>query len=191
MNDFRQIFCNFAPNIENNVILLLLIQKKSMKKSLILCAGLCAVLTLASCGSKESAYRKAYDKAKAAEAEAALTNNDNAVDAPVVTPIQQQPQQTVVDNYDNATYRQESVTLVNGSGLKNYSVVVGSFSVLANAQGLQNKLKAAGYDAQIVKNNDRGLYRVVASSFDVKADAARSRDAFRSTYPDAWLLYNK
>ena len=92
-----------------------------MKKSLILCAGLCAVLTLASCGSKESAYRKAYDKAKAAEAEAALTNNDNAVDAPVVTPIQQQPQQTVVDNYDNATYRQESVTLVNGSGLKNCS----------------------------------------------------------------------
>jgi len=75
--------------------------------------------------------------------------------------------------------------------LRNYSVVVGSFSVLANAQGLQNKLKAAGYDPQIVKNNDRGLYRVVATTFDQKADAARSRDAFRSTYPDAWLLYNK
>ena len=162
-----------------------------MKKSIVLCAGLCAVLMFASCGSKESAYRKAYDKAKAAEAEAAL-NNPSQNEAPVVTPLtQQQPQQQTVDNYDNATVRTENVTLVNGSGLKEFSVVVGSFSVLANAQGLQNKLKAAGYDAQIAKNNERGLYRVVASTFANKADAARSRDTFRATYPDAWLLYNK
>ena len=162
-----------------------------MKKAIVLCAGLCAVLMFASCGSKESAYRKAYDKAKAAEAEAAL-NNPSQNEAPVVTPLtQQQPQQQTVDNYDNATVRTENVTLVNGSGLKEFSVVVGSFSVLANAQGLQNKLKAAGYDAQIAKNNERGLYRVVASTFANKADAARSRDAFRATYPDAWLLYNK
>ena len=114
-----------------------------MKKSIVLCAGLCAVLMFASCGSKESAYRKAYDKAKAAEAEAAL-NNPSQNEAPVVTPLtQQQPQQQTVDNYDNATVRTENVTLVNGSGLKEFSVVVGSFSVLANAQGLQNKLKAA------------------------------------------------
>ena len=158
-----------------------------MKKSIVLCAGLCAVLMFASCGSKESAYRKAYDKAKAAEAEAAL-NNPSQNEAPVVTPL---TQQQTVDNYDNATVRTENVTLVNGSGLKEFSVVVGSFSVLANAQGLQNKLKAAGYDAQIAKNNERGLYRVVASTFANKADAARSRDAFRATYPDAWLLYNK
>ena len=160
-----------------------------MKKSLVLSAGLCAVLMFASCGSKDSAYRKAYDKAKAAEAEAALAGNTETTETPVVTPLT--PQQQTVDNYDNASYRQESVSLVSGNGLRNYSVVVGSFSVLANAQGLQNKLKAAGYDPQIVKNNDRGLYRVVATTFDQKADAARSRDAFRSTYPDAWLLYNK
>lgn len=170
-----------------------------MKKSMILCAGLCAVLTLASCGTKESAYRKAYDKAQAAEAEAALANQQTAVtptvtETPVVTPLTPtNPQQTTVDNYDNATYRQESVTLVNGSGLKAFSVVVGAYSVLANAQGEQNKLKAAGYDAQIVKKNDpnRDIYRVVVTTFDNKADAARSRDAFRGTYPDAWLLYNK
>ena len=164
-----------------------------MKKSLILSAGLCAVLTLASCGSKESAYRKAYDKAQAAEAEAnlAANNGQQQVETPVVTPLTpQSPQQQTVDNYDNATYRQESVTLVDGSGLKNFSVIVGSFSVQANAQGLRNTLKAAGYDAQIVQNA-RGMYRVVASTFDRKEDAARSRDAFRSKYPDAWLLYNK
>lgn len=171
-----------------------------MKKSIVLCAGLCALLTLASCGTKESAYRKAYDKAQAAEQEAALANQTTTTttvtetETPVVTPLTPtNPQQTTVDNYDNATYRQESVTLVNGSGLKAFSVVVGSYSVQANAQGEQNKLKAAGYDAQIVKKNDntRDLYRVIATTFDNKADAARSRDAFRATYPDAWLLYNK
>lgn len=163
-----------------------------MKKSLILSAGLCAVLTLASCGSKESAYRKAYDKAQAAEAEANLAaNNVQQTETPVVTPLTTTTPQQTVDNYDNVTYRQESVTLVSGSGLKNFSVVVGSFSVQANAQGLQNTLNAAGYDAQIVKNNERGMFRVIAATFNDKADAARSRDAFRSKYPDAWLLYNK
>ena len=164
-----------------------------MKKSLILSAGLCAVLTLASCGSKESAYRKAYDKAQAAEAEANAGVNtvQTATETPVVTPLTPtNPTQPTVDNYDNATYRQEAVTLVSGAGLRNFSVVVGSFSVQANAQGLQNTLKAAGYDAQIVQNS-RGMYRVVASTFDRKEDAAQSRDAFRSKYPDAWLLYNK
>jgi hypothetical protein len=33
------------------------------------------------------------------------------------------------------------------------------------------------------------MYRVIASTFDNKADAARSRDQLRSTYADAWLLF--
>ena len=39
-----------------------------MKKSIVMCAGVCAALVLASCGSsKDSAFKKAYDKAKAQE----------------------------------------------------------------------------------------------------------------------------
>lgn len=79
--------------------------------------------------------------------------------------------------------------MVNGSGLKNFSVVVGSFSVIANAEGEQQRLKNAGYNAQIVKNEARNMYRVVASTFDNKADAVVSRDQLRNKYPDAWLLY--
>lgn len=168
-----------------------------MKKSFFLCAALCAALVMTGCKSKESAYRKAYDKAKAAEAEAAQNYNNTETDipeTPVVTPLVETPvtQTTVVDNSDNVPVRNESVSLVNGSGLKAYSVVVGSFSLSANAEGLQNRLKAAGYDAQIARNNAaKPMYRVIATTFNDKSDAVRSRDAFRSTYPDAWLLYNK
>lgn len=164
-----------------------------MKKSSILCLGLCATLLITGCKSKESAYRKAYDKAKAAETETVATPVNTESDVPVVTPLVEKNvnQTQVTDNSDNVTVRQEAVSVINGSGLRNFSVVVGSFSLPANAQGLQNQLKAAGYDAQIVKNIERNLYRVVASTHDTKADAVRSRDQFRSKYPDAWLLYNK
>ena len=41
-----------------------------MKKYMLLCAGLCAAMALTSCKSSESAYKKAYEKAKAQEARA-------------------------------------------------------------------------------------------------------------------------
>ena len=111
----------------------------------------------------------------------------------MVAPLEEKTatQSTVTDNYDNVVARTEDVTLINGSGLKAYSVVVGSFSVKANAEGLQSTLKSAGYDAQLAYNSNRNMYRVVASTYDTKGDAARSRDAFRATYPDAWLLFKK
>ena len=67
---------------------------------------------------------------------------------------------------------------------------VGSFGLISNAEGLQQRLKSAGYDAQIVKNADKNMYRVVATTFAGKEDAVMSRDQLRATYPDAWLLYN-
>ena len=81
--------------------------------------------------------------------------------------------------------------MVSGTGLKAYSVVVGSFGLVSNAEGLQQRLRDAGYQAQIVKNEDRNMYRVIAATFDNKADAARSRDQLRATYADAWLLSNQ
>ena len=81
--------------------------------------------------------------------------------------------------------------LISGSGLKNFSVVVGAFSVQANAEGLQSTLKSRGYDAQIAYNSSNQMYRVIASTFDLKTDAVRSRNELRSEYPDAWLLFNQ
>ena len=157
-----------------------------MKKYFVVCAGLCAALAFTSCKSSESAYKKAYEKAKAQETAQPVEQ------APVnvVAPVEEKPvtETRVVDNMDNVQVRQESVSLVSGSGLKNFSVVVGSFSVRANAEGLQAQLRDAGYDAQVVKNENRNMYRVVAATFDSKSEAAASRNQFRSKYPDAWLL---
>jgi cell division septation protein DedD len=99
----------------------------------------------------------------------------------------------VVDNGDNVTVRQETVSVVNGTGLKNFSVVVGSFSLKANAEGLQQTLKADGYNAQVVINSDvtPAMYRVIATTFETKSEAASSRAALMTKYPGAWLLYAK
>ena len=160
-----------------------------MKKYMILCAGLCAAMAFTSCKSSESAYKKAYEKAKAQEAAAVETNTE----ANVVAPVEEKPidEVRVVDNADNVQVRQEQVSLIDGSGLKNFSVVVGSFSLRANADGLQQRLKDAGYDAQIVKNTERNImFRVVATTFVDKASAVQSRNELRAKYPDAWLLFN-
>ena len=162
-----------------------------MKKNIVLLAGLGLALLFTGCKSSESAYKKAYEKAQAQASQQVESPVQQVAETPVVTPVVTKPanQTQVVDNMDNVTVRQERVSVVNGVGLKNYSVVVGSFSVIANAEGLQQRLKNAGYAAQIVKNDERNMYRVIASTFDSKADAVQSRDQLRATYQDAWLLF--
>jgi len=163
-----------------------------MKKYTLLCVGLCAAMAFTSCKSSESAYKKAYEKAKQYDTATQQAAPQTTEDAAVVAPVEAKPANDtrVVDNLDNVSVRQESVSLISGSGLKDFSVIVGSFGLISNAEGLQQRLKAAGYDAQIVKNEDKNMYRVVASTFADKGSAVSSRDQLRETYPDAWLLYN-
>ena len=164
---------------------------------MLLFVGVSLAMTFTSCKSSESAYKQAYEKAKSQEAvqqQQVVNTTPTVAETPVVSTVQTRPvtQPQVVDNYDNVSVRQERVSMVNGIGLRSYSVVVGSFSVIANAEGLQQRLKNAGYQAQIVKNEERNMYRVVAFTSDVKGDAVRSRDALRGTelnpQGDAWLL---
>ena len=163
-----------------------------MKKYTLICVGLCAAMAFTSCKSSESAYKKAYEKAKQYDTATQQATAQTSEDAAVVAPVEAKPadETRVVDNLDNVSVRQESVSLISGAGLKDFSVIVGSFGLISNAEGLQQKLKAAGYDAQIVKNEDKNMFRVVASTFADKASAVSSRDQLRETYPDAWLLYS-
>lgn len=164
-----------------------------MKKIFVLCAAITMVFAMSSCKSKESAYKKAYEKAQAAQ----QVNTTPAATTTTVTPATTTttPATTVtpVQDYSNVTVRTEVVDLVSGNPLKAYSVVVASMSVPANATALYNKLTNAGYQARVVKAQVNGSdwYRVVASSFDTKAEAAASRAQLEGQYQGAWLLYKK
>lgn len=158
-----------------------------MRNYFVMGAAVCLALSMSSCKSQESAYKKAYEKAKqnqvATQAPAATTT---VAQTPVtVAPVQTTPATTPATS--NEPTRSESLTMVNGAGLKAFSVVVGSFSIQANAENLQRTLVNAGYSAQIARN-PQGMYRVIASTFDDLNSAVSSRNTLRQQYPDAWLL---
>lgn len=163
-----------------------------MKKVVVLGMGLCVALAFSSCKSNESAYKRAYEKAKQqelAEAANAAETTVPAEPAPVVEPA---PVTTPVET--TAPVREERVELVSGNGLKAYSVICGSFGVKANADGLKTWLDNEGYNAKVVYNAERNMYRVAVESFDTRSEAVRARDAFKAKYPnrddfqEAWLL---
>ena len=161
-----------------------------MKKS-VLFGLLSVLLVMASCKSKESAYKQAYEKAKAQESAQVQVNAPMQVTPVATTPVKS-------DNYDSTPVRQEQVSAVSVTGtLKPYSVVCGSFSLQANAQGLKDYLIAEGYQAGIVKNVQKNMFRVIIGSYDTKAEAAKAREAFKVKYPartdfqGSWILLNK
>ena len=154
-----------------------------MKKIGLLIMTFCLVLTFGtSCKSKQSAYRAAYEQAKARE----MTDSaDNDVITPVTKPIA------------TSDTREERITPISGenaSELKLYSVVVGSFSNRTNAYSLKERMQNDGY-TPILAENDQAMLRVILTSFDNRADAERSRDAIRSKYypnfQDAWILQRR
>lgn len=166
-----------------------------MKKTVLFGTAAIIALAMSSCKSGESAYKKAYEKSQAQEAAAKPAEKPAETTAPVaVTPVETttttETTTTATPDYSNVSVRTEDVSLVAGSGLKAYSVVVGSFGIETNAVNLQNKLKEQGYDAQVAKSTEN-MYRVIISTHNEKAAAAQMRDKVISQYQGAWLLYKK
>ena len=160
-----------------------------MKKYVAIALCLCTAIAFTSCKSHASAYKKAYEKAKQQQAIEQQPTQPTTVAVQPTTTTTTTTKTTTTQ--EDANVRSESLQLIDGAGLKKYSVVCGSFSLKANAQGLQSKLKNAGYDAQIALNPQRKFYRVIATTFDDLSAAVSSRNKLRSQYSDAWLLYNK
>ena len=94
---------------------------------------------------------------------------------------------------ENEVTRNENFSLVDGDkdALKyKYYVVVGSFTKQTNAKGLQSTLITEGNKAIIVVN-EKGMYRVLISSFnDYNLAHSRIR-AIVNRFPDAWVLVQK
>lgn len=166
-----------------------------MKKVVVLGMGLCVALAFSSCKSSESAYKKAYEKAKQQELAEAATSETPEETVTPVAPVTTAPAPAPVTT--TAPVREEKVELVSGNGLKAYSVVCGSFGIKANADGLKQQMDNEGYDAKVVYNDEKKMYRVIVESYDTHAEASAARDAFKAKYPNrkdfqgAWLLYAK
>ena len=148
---------------------------------------------MSSCHSKESAYKKAYEKAQAQQTQVAATTATTVQPTQPVTQVTTVTPTTPVNDYSNVSVRTENFSLVSGAPLKAYSVVIGSFGVKANATRLSETLAAKGYTPRVLQASTTNgtMYRVVATSYDSKADAAQSRNNLEAQYPGAWLLYQK
>lgn len=164
-----------------------------MKKLAVLGMGVCIALAFSSCKSSESAYKKAYEKAKQQE----LAEPQTTPPAEEVAPVVTAPVEVKVVESAPAGMRQEKVTVVSGgTSLKTFSVVCGAYSVKANAEGVKQALVNEGYTAMVVYNAERNLYRVVIGTFDDRASAENLRDSFKAKHPSnddfqkAWLLYS-
>lgn len=163
-----------------------------MKKYAIIALSICAAASFTACKSQESAYRKAYERAKAQEQQAATQTVTIPAQEPA--PVVVAPAPVTNDDTPVRTIA-GGLTVVDGEPLRTYSVVTGSFINQTNAAGMVSTLRSRGYAARLVKTNETinghtGWFRVVASSFDNKAQAAQSRSQLKSSYPDAWLLQN-
>lgn len=161
-----------------------------MKKSIIF-VMMGAALMFTSCKSSQSAYKQAYEKAKAQEV--ATTQND----APVVAAtVEETPAAATTAVATDAPVRSEAVVSLSGD-LKTYSVVCGSFGVKENAEGLCNQLLDKGYKAGIVKNTDKNMYRVFIGTYNTKAEALSHMAEFKAAYPTredfqgSWILLKK
>ncbi|MBR3609611.1 MAG: SPOR domain-containing protein [Bacteroidales bacterium] len=145
------------------------------------------------CKAKESTYTAAYKMAQ--EKELADESVNTPAQPTQTTVVTETPSVTKVEAPVKVTV--EKVTTVDAGDagkLKRFNVIVGTFSITTNANGLKNNLINNGYNAFTVQNA-KGWYRVVAASFDTREAATTFREAIKQRFPgkfdDAWLLINE
>ena len=138
-----------------------------MKKVIVASLALISLVSLSSCKTKQSAYRKAYEQAKQREVATQDANPTAQYEAPAASTAAP------------VTVRKERVSTYSGEDatrLQRFSLVVGE-----------------GYNA-VLATNDAGMLRVIVASYDTRDEAVASRDAIRSRFApdfkDAWLLEN-
>ncbi|MDR0757187.1 MAG: SPOR domain-containing protein [Tannerella sp.] len=144
---------------------------------------LCTVLACCvSCKSKQSAYKAAYDQAKERQVE-----ETTFVQEEEIAPVSKSKTAPTVS-------RQERITPVAGedaSGIKLYSVVIGSFRNKTNAYSLKERMQRDGY-MPVLGENEQGMLRVILTSHETRQEAdASKQEISRKYYPDfqdAWVL---
>jgi cell division septation protein DedD len=153
------------------------------KNYLLWSLALAILFSFNSCKSKESAYKAAYEAAKAKEIQENNVEETTSVTKPAYS-------------YDTstATVQKEKVTAVDGAGIRQFSVVIGSFLNKTNAVSLKERMNTKGYNAFLAQN-ERGMYRVIVATFGDKSSAVSERERVKEKYypdfQDAWILDNQ
>ena len=141
------------------------------------------LLTLGSCKSQESAYKVAFEQAKAREIGGGYTSDDTT-----------QPPTQSTEVSPTVKVQKETVTVIDGAGIKQFSVVVGSFINRTNAEALKTKMASDGFSSFLAQNG-RGMFRVIVATYSDKANAAAERNRIKEKYypnfQDAWILDNQ
>ena len=155
-----------------------------------------AAFLMVGCKAKESTYSAAYQMAQQKElADESINTPEQTTKVAVV---EETPAPSAVKVESPAVkVSVEKVTTVDAGDagkLKKFNVIVGTFSITTNANGLKTSLISDGYNAFTVQNA-KGWYRVVAASFDTREAATSFREAIKQRYSgkfdDAWLLVNE
>jgi cell division protein FtsN len=152
-------------------------------KSKIYLLGLAFTLlfSLNACKSKQSAYKTAYEAAKAKELQ-------ETTPQPVIEEVTPVAKPSIVKTED---FQKEKVTLVEGNSIHLYNLVIGSFINLTNAKSLKERMERQGYKP-VLAQNEKGMYRVIIASFDDRSLAVSKKEEvkekFAPEFSDAWLL---
>ena len=82
------------------------------------------------------------------------------------------------------------VQLTPLSSLPTYNLVIGSFSIGANAQYLSQSMKDRGYSTKVFfePTTSPPMYRVIAASSYTYSDIVDCANKLKSDYPGSWIL---
>jgi cell division protein FtsN len=146
----------------------------------------CILFTFDSCKSKESAYKAAYEAAKAKEMQEEEVTDTTPVEKPKVS-------YSTSSTSTQKDVQKEKITVVDNpsSSILQYNVVIGSFTNKTNALSLKERMANQGYSTFLAQN-ESGKYRVIVATFSSKAAAVAERDNIKGRYypefRDAWVL---
>lgn len=130
---------------------------------------------------------KDHKKKKKAEEEP----KEEIVIAPVPVKKDTVQQDTFTHVDPVAPQKEEKVTDTEGEPMKEYYVVVGSFKSKQKAEVLKKRLDFMGFNQSTILQNEKGMYRVCAVSFDSHPACWNEVFRIRKEYPqfsDAWGL---
>jgi cell division protein FtsN len=135
------------------------------------------MFSMNACKPKQSAYKAAYEAAKARELQETAVRPVEEV-IPVAKPTEND-------------FQKEKVTLIEGDNMHRFNVVIGSFINRTNARSLKERMERQGY-LPMIAQNEKGMYRVILVSFNNRSQAVSERNTvkerFFPEFADAWLL---